>query len=200
MKITGAIIVIFISNIVFAQKDTNNLDRSFGFSLNTSICGYSYNLPTVIALTYRNQNHQFELGPKFQFTRNDYYKRQLGIEFDYRYYPNGIEKRFSMFLLINADYYSRLLLREYQQYSNDPLFAGTVNQRSTRNYYTLNAGYGVQMNLLGKLYLGSNIGIGILLEDYDDKRTSTNENLNSYKGDFSEELNFIASMSLGYRF
>jgi hypothetical protein len=200
MKIIGILVFLSFSNVIFAQKDTNNLERNFGVSLNTSICGYSYDFPTSLVLTYRNHNHQFELGPKFQFIGNDYYKRQMGIEFNYRYYPYGIRNRFSMFFLINSDFYNKLLEREYQQYSNDPLFVGTVNQKSTRNYYTLNLGYGVQMNLFGNLYLGSNIGIGILLEDYDDNRTSTNENLSTYKGYFNEELNFIASMSLGYRF
>ena len=200
MKILGIVFVLIFSSVSLAQKDSTKLVRNFGVSLNTSICRYSYDFPTSFVLSYRIQKHQFELGPKFQFMRNDYSKRQLGIDFNYRYYPNGISKRFSMFFLTNSDFYTKLLEREYQQNSNDPLLAGTVSQKSTRNYYTLNLGYGVQMNVVGKLYLGSNIGLGILLEDYDDNRSSTNENLNSYKGYLSEELNFIASMSIGYRF
>jgi len=200
MNIFRILIVLSLSHFVNAQKDTNNTERNFGVSLNTSICGYAYDLPTAMVLSFRKQNHQFELGPKFQFVGNDYYKRQLGIEFNYRYYPNGIKNRFSLFFLINSDFYSKLLERQYQQYSNDPQLVGTVNQKSTRNYYTLNFGYGAQMNLIGSLYLASNIGVGILLEDYDDNRTSTNENLISNKGYFNEELNFVAAMSIGYRF
>lgn len=200
MNTIRIIFLLSFSNLLFAQKDTNSLERNFGVSLNTSICGYSYYFPMSIALLYRNNNHQLELGPKFQFTQNDYYKRQFGVEFNYRYYPNGINKRFSMFFLLNSDYFRKLLEREYQQYSNDPAFIGTVNQKSTRNYYTLNLGYGVHVNLIKGLYLSSNMGIGLLLEDYNDNRNSTNENLNSFKGYFNEELNFIAAFSIGYRF
>lgn len=194
------IVLTFISNVGLAQKDTNNLKRSFGVSLNTSISRYSYHFPTSLVLSFKVRNNQFELGPKFPLMRGKYYKRQMGLEFNYRYYPNGIKNRYSMFFLVNSDFYQKLLVREYQNASANPLYAGTVNQRATTNYYTLNLGYGIQVNLFKGMYLGSNIGVGILLEDYDDNRTSTNKNLNSRKGDFSKEFNFIGAISLGYRF
>lgn len=183
-----------------AQVDSTKSEFRVGISTNMTVNSYSYPIVYSVLGTISNEKHQFDLGPQFTFDRSDYYKNQIGVEANYRYHPNGISKRFSSFLLVNIDFFNRTLDRTYDQLSSDPQFVGSVHQIATRRYYALNAGYGIRFRLVDQFYVSSNVGIGWQIEDYDDNRTSSNSNLNSYKGYVYNNFGFFAAVLLGYRF
>lgn len=192
------IILISTTNNFFAQNDSSNI--VYGIAFNSNLSVYSDLVPANLSFSMSFKKHQFELGPKLFITKSTNYKRQGGLEFNYRYYPNSTENRFDLFFLVNAEFFNKTIDRTYIQGSPDPLYIGDIHQKSTRNYYSLTVGYGMQWAFTQKFYLSSNIGVGMLIEDYNDVRTSTNPNLTSTKGYLNEGINFIFGFGLGYRF
>lgn len=186
-----------MAHTALTQKDTDSSNYSLGVSLNNSLNNFSYlgyggNSPLI---TIQNHQHQFEIGPRFENAFSEY--QRLGVEFNYRYYPNSNLKRFGMFLFTNICYmrwtdenYSVLIPE------NEPYF-GT----SKRNYVTITIGYGVQVNIYKGLYFGSNVGAGCGLRfgkrEYDYENPSLPNLIVNYN---DSDPAVLISFNLGYRF
>lgn len=192
-------LVLLCINTVSAQTDSTNNKFGFGVAVNTSF-SFATEFTHAPLLTYSNGKHQFELGPKLGFRDVGYYKNQFGVEFNYKFFPNTSTKKFSSFLHLNASFFNRTLERDYIQPYGTPYVDYLVSQKATRRYYDLHAGYGVQYNFTPKLYVSTNIGFGLNIEEYDDNRVSSNPELSSYKGYAFEGLSLRAALTIGYRF
>jgi hypothetical protein len=136
-------------------------------------------VPTV---TYLQGNSQFELGVGFHpFIRKD--QQIFSTEFNYKYFPNGTDKKFNMYLIGRFSY--------------------IYNQRKTYypsvyNYLFLNGGYGFQLNVSKNVYMGTNFTIGT----YTYSKQSEIPYDSFVKKDFFEEFGFNLAFqfNIGFRF
>lgn len=194
------LITCLITQLLPAQSDSVQKERQFGVVTTTSLTNYQSLFTTGILATYRINKHQLEFGPKIFLFDRDYYDRQLGTEFNYRYYPNTVHNRFNLFFLFNTDYINVYKISNYQQYIYDSNQYVNVNQKSNQNNIALNAGYGFHVNLFKGLYIGNNVGAGIILENNKVVRNSEEPSINSTRRYKNVDLSFLLTVSLGYRF
>ena len=175
---------------------------NFGFSMNQSLTRYG--LPTAVLFTLHYKKHQFDLGPQFRLGKsiNDRQKN-IGIEFNYRYYLTGDTSWFSSYVLFNADYFF-----EYSKpdrygvyYSDDPALNGQVATSSiTFKSLALNVGYGIKFNLPRGFYLGSHAGMGTCILFKEHTTSLVNVDWSNTWKRREDNLGFIASVFIGYKF
>ncbi len=204
----------FTQNRKFTEKLDNNLSYSansngkpekqmnYGVSINQSFTRYG--LPTAVLFTLHYKKHQFDLGPQFRLGKsiNDRQKN-IGVEFNYRYYITGDTSWFSSYLLFNADYFF-----EYSKpdrygiyYSNDPALNGQIaTSSSTTKSLELNVGYGIKFNLVKGFYLGSHAGIGTCISFEEHTTSLVNVDWSNTWKRRETNLGFIASGFIGYKF
>jgi hypothetical protein len=159
----------------------------YGFSINQSFT--LYGLPTAVLFTLNYKKHQFDLGPQFRLGRSiNESNKNIGAEFNYKFYPNGDETHFSSYLLFNADYFF-----SYQKYlSTSSYYGGEVINRN--NYLEFNLGYGIKYRPAKGFYLGSHVGTGIYRKFSSVQRgPETNKNKDKSMG-------VIISFYIGYKF
>lgn len=90
------LMIVLLPSLVRAQ--TTDTTGRIGFAINSSLNGEVYPIRLVPALSYLKGNSQFELGVGFHpFIRND--QRILSTEFNYKYFPNGTDKKFNMYVI-----------------------------------------------------------------------------------------------------
>ncbi|TNE72459.1 MAG: hypothetical protein EP333_07580 [Bacteroidetes bacterium] len=192
------ILLFLFSVFSFAQSDSISKVHSFGVAANTSLNTYYGGLLNAILATYSNGNHQIEIGPKFNFESSKYYKNRFGAELNYKYFPNSLTQRFTPFLQLNTEFYNSKREDESMQPYENP--TDLVARKVTRRYYAFHAGYGIQFRLYKGLYISTDVGLGLVYEDYDKVYTSANPDLNHTEGYFHQSLSFRTALTLGYRF
>lgn len=170
----------------------------YGVSINQSLTRYG--LPTAVLFTLHYKKHQFDIGPQFRLGKSiNTFQKNIGVEFNYRFYITGDTNRFSSYVLLNADYFYQFKRDDRYLASSDPLLNG---QKSTQtNIYhniQLNIGYGIKLKLVGGLYIGSNIGIG-LNKEYHSYQNMVLGNIDTYNAD-DTNLGFIGTILVGYKF
>lgn len=187
-------------------KDKENLKSkkqlNYGVSINQSLTRYG--LPTAVLFTLHYRKHQFDLGPQFRLGKsiNDRQKN-IGVEFNYRYYITGDTSWFSSYVLFNADYFF-----EYSKYdsygvyySEDPELNAQATMKSiTNKSLALNVGYGIKFNLVRGLYFGSHAGLGACISFEETKTSLVNVDWNNTWKIRETYLGFIASVFIGYKF
>ncbi|AEA42123.1 hypothetical protein [Fluviicola taffensis] len=175
---------------------------NYGFSINQSLTRYG--LPTAILFTLHYKKHQFDLGPQFRLGKSiNNRQKNIGVEFNYRYYITGDTSWFSSYVLFNADYFF-----EYSKpdrygiyYSNNPALNDQVSISSTSfKSLALNTGYGIKFNMVRGFYLGSHAGIGTCISIEEHKISLVNVDWNSTWKRRETYLGFIASVFIGYKF
>lgn len=125
-----------------AQSDPT--EGTFGFALNSSMNGEVYHIRLVPSITYLKGNSQWELGLGIHpFIRKD--QDIYSGELNYKYFPNGTDKKFNMYLISSLSYVHNPRKTYYP---------------TTYNYLFLNGGYGFQISLSQKAYMGTNMSIG----------------------------------------
>ncbi len=175
---------------------------NYGFSINQSLTWYG--LPTAVLFTFNYKKHQFDLGPQFRLGKsiNDRQKN-IGVEFNYRYYITGDTSWFSSYVLFNADYFFEYS-KPYKYgiyYSSDPTLNGQVSTSSTTfKSLALNVGYGIKFNLVKGFYLGSHAGIGTCISFEEHKTSLVNVDWSNTWKRREDNLGFIASVFIGYKF
>lgn len=177
------LIVVLLPSLVRAQTtDTTNTAGRIGIAINSSLNGEVYPIRLVPSLSYLKGNSQFELGVGFHpFIRKD--QRILSTEFNYKYFPNGTDNKFNMYVIGRLSYINNTRKTYYP---------------SKYNYLFLNGGYGFQLNPTKNLYLGTNITIGTYTYG---KRTEI-----PYEGFTKKDLfdefgfNLAFQFNIGYRF
>lgn len=207
MRITSIVLLtltICLVNNVFSQRDSVPRKFQFGISSNLSVNRYNYGLSNSYVAVILINKHQFELGPKIGLLDRHDHHQNFGIEFNYHYYPNGATKKFNSFIFANTDYFYH---SEHYRDNHSGYFL--EKSSTTYNFYSFNIGYGFNARIYKGVYFGSKFGCGLLIEDFEYKRTSTslNEDYGSthfandiYNWHVQPKFNFIIEFSLGFRF
>lgn len=181
----------YVGLIDSIREDGENLKPKkqlhYGVSINQSFT--LYGLPTAVLFTLNYKKHQFDIGPQLRLGRTfNTSQKDMGCEFNYRFYPNGDDTRFSSYLLFNADYFF-----SYQKYlSISSYYGGEVINR--HHYLEFNLGYGIKYKPIAGFYLGSHVGTGIY-RDFSsvEKETGTNKHKDRTMG-------LVISFYIGYKF
>ena len=179
------ILLILISLIPYigsAQK-SDSTRNSYGFALssgfNTEVNAIRF-VPS--ASTHRGKS-QFELGVGFYpFVLQD--QRIVSGEFNYKYFSNGTDNKFNLFLIVSCAYVNQFRKTYYP---------------ATYQYLFLSGGYGMQIRLFKGAYLGTSINLGTFTNS---KRTE-----NPYKNYIGTQdlfdmfgMNLDFQVNAGYRF
>ena len=128
----------------FSQAQSGDSKGRLGFTLNSSLNGELYPIRIVPSLTYLKGKSQFELGIGIHpFIRKD--QRLVSGEFNYKFFPNGAGKKFTMYLITRLSYVHN---------PRDTYYP------TTYNYLFLNAGYGFELGLFKGAFIGTNVSAG----------------------------------------
>lgn len=144
MKSSHLILFFFFIATLAAAQD-NILERNkLGISLNSATNGAVYPPRIIPSILYHYSKHQFELGIGFHpFIQED--EKVVSSEFNYNFFSNGKAQKFNMYVLASLVYLYHLKERYFP---------------ATYHYLFLQGGYGFQINLNDKTYLGTNIRLG----------------------------------------
>lgn len=135
-------IIAFTCLCTMGQSDSTG--GQFGFALNTSMNGEIYPIRLVPTITYLKKNSQLELG----FGLHPFIRKDQNIysgELNYKYFPNGTDHKFNLYLLAQLAYV----------YNPRKTYYPTTYQ-----YLFLNGGYGFQLVPFKNAYMGTNMSIG----------------------------------------
>ena len=182
MKHKHIIVIVLCLIPLFVQAQTEESTNRFGFAINSSLNGEVYPLRIVPSLLYIKGNSQLELGYGFHpFVRVD--QRINSGEFNYKFFPNGMEKKFNLYLVTQLSYLHNLRKTFYP---------------TTYNYLFLNGGYGFQIQVSKNIYMGTNMSAGVFTYN---KRSEIPYTSFSEKNLFDEAgFNLAFQFNLGYRF
>ena len=130
---------------LFSYSQTDAEQGRIGFAINSGINGELYPIRVIPSVTYLKNKSQYEIG----FGIHPYFRKDQDIysgEFNYKFFPNGTDDKFNMYLVGNISY--------------------VHNRRETffptnYNYLFLNGGYGFQLVPFKNGYMGTNISIGL---------------------------------------
>lgn len=174
---------ILISLIPFATNaQSDDSKGNFGFVLNSSVNGELYPIRIVPSLAYMKGKNQLELGFGFNpLMRKS--QKLLSSELNYKHFPNGIENKFNMYLLVRFSYINS---------------ARNLYYPTHYNYLFLNGGYGIEINAHKGAYIGTNISTGIFT--YSKKSDIPYEAFTSQKLFDRFRFNLAFQFNLGYRF
>lgn len=158
---------LFVVTVLFPcighAKQTKTPDKKFSISLNSSYNSEVNPYRLTLCGSFYFKKHQFEVGFGFHpfIEKNE---RVMSGEFHYKYFLNGMDTKFSMYIMASFLYMNRLRSNYYP---------------AAYNYLFLQGGYGFQVRVYGGLYLGTNVSFGAftnsresdhpLNNDFDDK-------------------------------
>ena len=202
MKKVLILCAVMFSLTVYAQSDSTKKERNYALGLQLGTSVNFINLSFIInpLITFSNDKHQFELGPKF-FT--GYWSEsgtRFGVEANYKYFPNSKTTPFSSYLLVNQEYYYVSRHSSYEDYYSIPNEVHTVIRNSDSHGIAMQLGYGIQWRFLRELYISTDVSIGGLYSVTKGSRTSTEPSLNNNWRNSYIEPSFRPSVALGWRF
>jgi hypothetical protein len=147
-KMKQGILIILIGLFsLFSQAQTDGNERNkgkIGVAINSSMNGEVYPIRLVPSITYIRGKSQFELGLGIHpFIRKD--QNIFSGEFNYKYFPNGTEKKFNMYVIGRFSYIHNPRKTYYP---------------TTYDYLFLNGGYGFQLTPFKNAYIGTNFTAG----------------------------------------
>lgn len=176
------VIVLLALAPAIGLAQNNSLKGQFGFALNSSINGEVYPIRLVPSVSYLKNNNQFELGIGVHpFIRKD--QNIYSVEFNYKYFPNGTDKKFNLYLLSQLSYLHNPRRTYYP---------------TTYNYIFLNGGYGLQLVPFKNAYLGTNMSAGLFTYS---KNSEIPYDSFSEKKLFNDlGFNLAFQFNIGYRF
>ena len=167
---------------VLGKAQTESSQGKFGIAINSSMNGEVYPIRIVPSITYLKGNSQAELGFGIHpFIRKD--QNIFSGEFNYKYFPNGTDKKFNMYLIANLSYVHNPRKTFYP---------------TTYNYLFLNGGYGFQLSPFKNAYMGTNMTVGTFT--YNKQSEIPYDSF--VKKDFFDEFGFNLAFqfNIGYRF
>lgn len=154
----------------------------FGFALNSSFNGELYPVRIVPSAIYTKGKNQFELGVGFNPVSRQNQKILSG-ELNYKYFPNGHNKKFNMYLITRISYVNS---------SRDNYYP------STYNFLFANAGYGFEINRFKNAFMGTNVSIGTFTFNKKSEIPYTEFANQQFFDEFGFNLAF--QFHIGYRF
>lgn len=171
-----------VPNIVNAQKNDSK-ENGFGFTLSSSINSEVNAVLLVSSASYYKRKSQLELGVGFDSFILDDQKIITG-EFNYKYFPNGTENKFNMYLMMSFVYINQLRKTFYP---------------ARYHYFFLNGGYGFQFWTFKGMFIGTNINIGTFTNS---KRSENPFNDYYGNGNIFDQFGFSLTgvLNIGYRF
>ena len=177
------IFITLVSLIPFvANAQSSDSTGRFGFTLNSSVNGELYPIRLVPSLTYIKGKHQLELGVGFNLSDRKFQKL-VSSELNYKYFPNGTENKFNMYLLARFSYINS---------------ARDTYYPTNYNYLFLNGGYGIEIKAFKGAYIGTNISSGIFT--YSKKSDIPYQAFASQKLFDTFGFNLAFQFNVGYRF
>lgn len=179
-------IPIILTSLIPSLGSAQNMDSKsygYGFALNSSFKTELNVIGLIPSVSYYREKSQFELGVGlYPFVLKD--QRIVSGEFNYKYFPNGTDNKFNLFLIMSFSYVNQSRKTYYP---------------ATYQYLFLSGGYGMQIRLSERAYLGTSVNIGT----FTNSKNSENP-YNNYIGaqdlfdKFSINLDF--QINIGYRF
>jgi hypothetical protein len=171
-----------IPYLVNAQE-SDSKSKGWGFALNSSFNTEVDAIGFVPGASFYSGKNQFELGGGFYpFVLKD--QRIVSGEFNYKYFPNGTNNKFNLFLIMSCAYVNQYKKTYYP---------------ATYQYLFFSGGYGMQIRLFKGAYLGTSVNIGTFTNS---KRTE-----NPYKDYIGTQdlfdkfgMNLAFQVNVGYRF
>lgn len=191
MKNSILFVCLFSFFHVFAQEESTLSNKHFGVAVNSSIIAEMGAVTIAPTAFFYVNKHQIDLG----FAIHPFYvsrtARRLGAELNYRYFPNGIDKRFNLYFLANLTY-----TNEYYDFTSPTHFFG-YEQKT--NFLTFTGGSGFQLSLFKKAYIGTSLNLGVTTCSSKSISSGTGT---SYGTPMLGEYYFDAAVRLnvGYRF
>jgi len=138
------LLILMIPFVNQAQSTPRDNNGKFGFVLNAGFNGELYALQVAPSIAYSKDINQFEFGIGWNpFDRGD--QTLLSGELNYKYFPNGTDQKYNLYLFTQL---------AFVQNHRDTYYPATYN------YLFLTGGYGFQVKLLERAYLGTDIGLG----------------------------------------
>jgi hypothetical protein len=180
-------LLICLASLSFAQNSAmKKAPLQFGIAVNSCLSGVIGEVSIApTGLMYIN-NHQLEIGLCL-YPYNFRYPRMLGASLDYKYFPNGIDNRFNLYFVTHLNFTNEYIDHNYI----------INNYQTTYNYLALTVGYGFQVKLFDKAYIGTSLSFGV----------NTNSNINTdpqsqYERPMFEsfEMDGTVQLNIGYRF
>lgn len=202
MKNALLVTVLLLPFYTFSQSDSTVSDSQFRWGTAVSFPVHPtrnamYLLP---AITYSNKNHQFELGTSAYLWKQSSERNRYGGNFNYRYYPNTQNTRFSSFLFLNALFNYRINERSYESYYYPNQTFYRIDERINYSEFATHFGYGIQIKLWKGSYFISDVSAGTGYFKNVENRT-TNHPVFANNGTYSDwDLSFRASLGVGWRF
>ena len=177
------IFLTLISLIPFVTNaQSSDSTGSFGFTLNSSMNGELYPIRIVPSVTYIKGKNQLELGVGFNLSDRKFQKL-VSSELNYKYFPNGTENKFNMYLIARLSYINS---------------ARDTYYPTNYNYLFLNGGYGIEIKAYKGAYIGTNINTGVFT--YSKKSDIPYEAFASQKLFDTFRFNLAVQFNVGYRF
>ncbi len=166
----------------FSYAQNSDSTGRFGFKINSSVNGEIYPIRIVPSITYLKGKSQFELGLGIHpFIRKD--QKIKSVELNYKYYPNSTSTKFTLYFITQLSYVHNKKNTYYP---------------TSYSYLFLNGGYGLEIKLFKKAYLGTNVSAGTFTYKKDSKNPyDTNAPKELFK-EFGFDLAF--QFIIGYRF
>jgi hypothetical protein len=173
-------LILLSFTLIYAQSD--EFPGRFGFALNSSFNSELKPLRIVPSLTYLAGKSQFEAGFGFNpFILKE--QKILSGELIYKYFPNGIENKFNVYLSTRFSYIHDKRETYYP---------------STYNFLFLNGGYGIEIKASKNISLGTNISAGVFTFS---KKSEIPYEAFARQGFFDElRFNLALQFNIGYRF
>lgn len=173
-------LLVLIPIINYGQSEEAH--KGFGFTINSSINEELYTARIVPSVVYTKGNNQFELGMGFNPSDRQIQKL-LSSEFNYKYFPNGFNKKYNMYLITRVLFVNR----------KNKTFYPTAY-----NYLFVNGGYGFEVIPFKNAFIGTNVCLGTFTFS---KKTEILYDAVSSQNLFDEiGLNLAFQLNVGYRF
>ncbi|MFK7784210.1 MAG: hypothetical protein AB8B56_03790 [Crocinitomicaceae bacterium] len=157
MKSSVLIVCLFSICHLFAQEESSKSnDVHFGVAINSGAIKGPESMYIAPTALLQFSKHQVEAGFTIHPLMIEGYNRMLGAEVSHKYFPFGLDKRFSMYLMSNFTYtWNHVEFRGF----NDQ--AGSESgYENNQNYISLMGGLGVQVKIFGNAYIGTNLNVG----------------------------------------
>jgi len=183
MKCYLLIIAMSLTPPLLNAQKSDSKANGFGLAFSSNMNSEVNSILIVPGVSYYKRKSQLELGVGFNaFNQKD--QRIISGEFNYKYFPNGRENKFNMYLMMSFAYINQWRKTFYP---------------ATYQYLFLIGGYGFQIRTSKGMYMGTNVNIGT----FTNRKRSENP-LNEYYGNinlFDEfGLSLASQLNVGYYF
>jgi hypothetical protein len=176
-----------------SQTETNKKERYFGVAINSGASTAPFALSTNPTGVFYINRHQIELGYGL-YPFNNEEQRIWGTHLNYKYYPNGIDQRFSLYFITSLTYTQKVENKKfYNDIGPNPYI---MHYQNKFEYLSLTGGYGFDLKIFKNGYIGTCLNIGLIT------RSATFELLTWPEEKMFEEYgpNVALRLNIGYRF